>query len=360
MSKENKEILTSINNWEIQGRVLCIFDIHQNIEWAKAVIELERGNYDHILFGGDFFDSFWEPPRVSSVEETAKFVLEVQAGVYGPATCLLGNHDLTYLEVWRSTHLNRNPKYVLNYCSGYTNSKANKINKILTWTDWKKFKLFALCNGWLLTHAGLRANNFRPFMDPKKSLDVLEQEFNEAINHVTAFAHHLFAVGMESGGRCAFGGPLWCRPDTFEDELPYPQIFGHTHTGKGHVKQYARCFCIDGGQTTYAIINTDGKVNFKSARKMEINTGNHEHPYILEAATHSKHWTTSERIKACDDAIAKLNLSKNPESIEKFMEEGKILGKYIDEVESRENQALKNGETFIIETPEEYLKRLGQ
>jgi hypothetical protein len=308
---------------------------------------------------GDEFDSFWEPPKVASVADTARFVLEVQAGKYGPATQLLGNHNLSYLEAWRSASKFHTPKYLFNACSGYTNSKAKEISKVLTWNDWKKFKLFVLCNGWLLTHAGIRHNNFRPFVDAKRSLSVLEQEFNEAINHVNTFPHHLFAVGRDSGWRAEFGGPLWLRPDYFEDnEIPYPQIFGHTHTGKGNVKQYGRSFCIDGGQTSYAIIQPDGQVHLKSARKMETNEANFEHPYIIESATCSKHWTTSERIKACDEAIAKLNLSKNPKSIEQFMDEGKILGKYVDEVEKKENEAVKTGQTFTIDTPEEFLERI--
>lgn len=184
MTKENKETLISTNDWEINGRILCIADIHQNLSWAKAVIALEEGNYDHIVFLGDFFDSFWEQPKVAGIKETAKFVLDIQAGKYGPATCLLGNHDLGYLEAWRSTSKFQNPRYLFNGCAGYTNSKAHEINHLFKWQDWKKFKLFALCNGWLLTHAGLRHNNFRPFQSPIKSLAVLEEEFNQAVNHV--------------------------------------------------------------------------------------------------------------------------------------------------------------------------------
>lgn len=371
---ENNEISTLTNDWEINGRILCIADIHQNIEWAKAIIELEKGHYDHIVFLGDFFDSFWQPPKVSSVEETAQFVVEIINGVYGPSTLLLANHDLSYMEAWRSSSKFRNPKYLFNACSGYTNSKASEISKVLTWDNWKKFKLFALCNGWLLTHAGLRGNNFRPFMDGKKSLCVLEQEFNQAVNHINAFPHPLFVCGKDCGGPAEYGGPLWLRPDYFEDnEIPYPQIFGHTHTGKGMVKQYGRSFCIDGGQTSYSIIQSDGSIIHKSARKMETNESGLKYPFVIEDARVVKCQTTSERIAVIDEALAKLEAraKKDGKTLEQVIvnealvldvnnltEAEKLRVSELLEKESQEKE--KRGETIIYETPEEYLKRMGQ
>lgn len=303
MTKENKEILTSTNEWEIIGkRVLCISDIHQNLDWVAAILNAERGNYDHIVFLGDEFDSFWEPPKVASIKETANFIIEVQNGKYGPATQLLGNHNLSYLEAWRYSSKFRNPKFLFNACSGYTNSKSSAINTVLNWQDnWKKFKLFALANGWLLTHAGLRANNFRPFVSPEKSLRVLEEEFNQAINHVNVFPHHLFACGPSSGGTAVYGGPLWCRPNEFEDELPYPQVFGHTHTGKNAAIQLGRCFDIDGGQSTYCIIYPDSRLELKSIqREGDI--------WVAKPVEVKKMRTRSELEVACNSAIAKLDI----------------------------------------------------
>jgi 3',5'-cyclic AMP phosphodiesterase CpdA len=301
MTKESKEILISTNEWEVVGkRVLCIYDIHQNLDWATAILDLEKGNYDHIIFGGDYFDSFWEPPKVESVQNVAQFILEVFEGkIYGPATLLLGNHDLAYLEAWRATSQFRNPRFMFNACTGYSNNKASRINRVFKWEHWKKFKLFAVANGWLLTHAGLRHNNFRPFLSPEKSLNVLEQEFNEAINHVNAFPHHLFACGAESRGQAAFGGPLWCRPNEFEDELPYPQIFGHTHAGKHCAIQLGRCFDIDGGQSTYCIIHPDSRLELKSIqREGDV--------WVQKPVEIKKQRTRSELEAACNRAIVAL------------------------------------------------------
>lgn len=301
---ENKEISTSTNDWKISGRVLAVPDIHQDIEWAKAILHLEKDNYDHVVFLGDFFDSFWEPPKIASARKTAEFVVEIIDGKYGPSTICIGNHDVAYLEAWRASSKFRNPKHLLNYCSGYTNSKSSEINTVLTWAHWKKFKLFVLANDVLLIHAGIRHNNFRPFSDPERNLVCLEQEFNDAVNHITVKSHHLFAVGRESGGDAAFGGPLWLRPQHFEDnEIPYSQVFGHTHTGKGVVKQYGRSFCIDGGQTSYAIIHSDGRVEAKTCEKMEGNMANLEFPYIIETAKVQRWRTWSEQVSYIDNNL---------------------------------------------------------
>jgi len=307
MNRENNETLILTKSWNINDkRVLCLYDIHQNLNWVTKVLDFERGNYDHVVFGGDWFDSLHEPPMVASAYETAQFVLDIINGqLYGPVTLLLGNHDLAYLEAWRTTSKYRNPKFLFNNCTGYTNNKAAKINKVLKWEDWKQFKLFALVNGWLLTHAGLRANNFRPFMSPEKSLNVLEEEYNQAINHVNAFPHHLFLSGPDAGGRAAFGGPLWCRPNEFEDELPYPQIFGHTFAGLSHALQLGNCFDIDGSQTTYAIIHPDKRLELKSLEWNKEKKDYEPKPVVVK-----KQSTRAELESACNRAIAEIEKSE--------------------------------------------------
>ena len=261
--RENHEILTVNKPWNIHGqRVLVIPDCHQNIYWVKAILREEEGNFDVVVFLGDFFDSFKEPPEVYSIKETAQFVAELIEGKWGNAKVLLGNHDLAYLEAWRQSSKFRNPRQMFNACSGFSNNKSTAINTTLKWQEhWKKFNLFLVCNGWLLTHAGVRINYWHPLVDdPVYSLDKLYHQFDEAVDHVNAFPHPLFTCGMESGGRAAWGGPLWCRPDTFEDELPLPQVFGHTFSGDCGIFRLGRCINIDGGQTSYLFIEKNGEI----------------------------------------------------------------------------------------------------
>jgi hypothetical protein len=135
-------------------RVLILGDIHQDLNWAKLVIDTEKGNYDHIICLGDFFDSFWDYPRVVSVRATARFVIDLIAGKYGPSTVLLGNHDACYAESYKYNVKYTNPRQLYTACSGYTKNKAKDINGELELSDWKKFNLFCVCNGFLSSHAG--------------------------------------------------------------------------------------------------------------------------------------------------------------------------------------------------------------
>jgi len=254
--------------WKIDGvRALVLSDAHQRIDWVKAVLEQERGNFDHIVFLGDWFDSFNEPPIVSGVAETATFVKQMLDGAYGNATLLLGNHDIAYLEA--AYHLRRgySIKKLYNYCSGYTNNKAHKINDVLTIKDWRKMRLFTVVNGWLASHAGFRENNWRPFASVEENYEKLNTESEEALQLVHFGKHPLFAVGFSRGGSVALGGPIWADWNhDFEDNLPVKQIVGHTPK-HNTVRSIGGSYCIDGGQSTYAIIQPNGDISFGSIYK---------------------------------------------------------------------------------------------
>lgn len=50
--------------WEINADCVLVFgDVHQRVPWAKAVLDKEKGNYDHVVFLGDVIDTFESPPR---------------------------------------------------------------------------------------------------------------------------------------------------------------------------------------------------------------------------------------------------------------------------------------------------------
>lgn len=307
MNVSSQNLTNNIKPWNIAGqRVLVIPDCHQNIHWVKEVIEREKGNFDVIVFLGDFFDSIYTPPDVYTARNTAKFIIELIEGKYGNVKLILGNHDLAYLEAWKKTSKFKKPTTLLNFCSGYTNSKAVDINKNMDFNNhWRKFNLFLVVNGWLLTHAGIRANYWRPFITVGENLDKIYQEYEEAITLVNYQVNPLFVCGIESGGTARWGGPLWCRPNTFEDELPLPQIFGHTFSGKNQVKQLGRCFCIDGAQTVYVIINPDGALNFKSIDR------EYKGPYVEKPVNIEKYPTGNEirehALKALQEYTEQLN-----------------------------------------------------
>jgi DNA repair exonuclease SbcCD nuclease subunit len=224
------------------------------------VLEHEKGNYDHIVFGGDIIDSHDAPPAVSGARETARWYARL---IESPnTTVLMGNHDLPQFESHSHSRAHRHKRPLFNACSGFTHSKAIEFAKEMTHDLWRKVRLFCVANGWLLSHAGIQENSWQNHLAAETNLDRLWNEADEALEAAPFKPHRLFACGYNRGGDANYGGPLWLDWDTeFEDVLPYPQIVGHTHKLNAH-RRIGRSWCIDSG-TGYVIIAPDGTVEHK-------------------------------------------------------------------------------------------------
>jgi hypothetical protein len=78
-------------------KTLLIFDIHQNLPWAEAILAKEAGNFDRLVLGGDYF----YPTKhsvLTSARETALWLKGIPAR-FPDATIFLGNHDIPYVEM---------------------------------------------------------------------------------------------------------------------------------------------------------------------------------------------------------------------------------------------------------------------
>jgi len=54
-------------------KTIVIGDIHQRVDAVKSILKAET-DYDEVVFLGDWFDSFYEPPKVAGMEETAEYL----------------------------------------------------------------------------------------------------------------------------------------------------------------------------------------------------------------------------------------------------------------------------------------------
>ena len=268
--------------WEIVGkRVLTIPDWHQDLAWVKAILDRERGSYDHIVFLGDEFDSHRPDSEIVSVTEAALFVKELIDGKHGPVTLLLGNHTLAYMEAFYKASRHQTPQ-LRNICSGYSNSAAKKIAKVFMWADWRRFELFKLVNGRLLSHAGFLGDFWDRNESVEDNLHALYRESQEALENVAFKGSRFFRCGLYRGGNAFHGGPCWLDFDAeFVDELPLPQVVGHTNRKEDPVRQRGTSYCIDGGQSTYALIQPDGSIEFKSIVQTPISKTWVEEPVTI-------------------------------------------------------------------------------
>jgi len=254
------------------NKVLLFSDYHQNIKWVKHILELEKDNYDHIIFAGDEFDTHESTDKISGIKETARFAVDLVNGKFGPSTCLIGNHLLSYAESWFANSKYSHKHNIINSCSGFTNSKSIEINKIFKWEDYQKYQLFCEFGGYLISHAGFHPSFWNFYKTREENLNSLWDESKDSFNSISIKPSRLFGCGEARGGQLKAGGPCWLDflEEFTDNEEIGPQLIGHTQN-HNTIRFKGKSFCIDGGQTTYALLDSSGKIEFKSTISGELN-----------------------------------------------------------------------------------------
>lgn len=252
--------------YEVKSKsCLLIFDQHQDINWVKIILEKEQGNYDHIIWGGDWFDSFKSYPEVETVKNTAKFVVDIIEGKFGPSSLILGNHDCALYEAHKYSSVFQSPKHLYNMCSGFTKSKSVEISKVLKLQHWQQFHLFYVCNGFFISHAGLAQKFWNYYISKEENYDRLWEKCEESLKLINVCSHEILEPGFARGGKQTVGGIIW---NDFEMEFVdfeeiSPQICGHT-SQYNLIRKKGRSWCLDAMQTAYAILHDDGNLELKS------------------------------------------------------------------------------------------------
>ncbi len=253
--------------FEVKSKsALLIFDLHQDINWVKVILEKEKGNYDHIIWGGDFWDSFKSYPEVETVKNTAKFVVDIIEGKYGPSSIIQGNHCSAYREAYKYSSLFQSPKHLYHACSGFTKSKSVEISKVLKLEHWKQFHLFYVCNGFFISHAGLAQKFWNYYISKEENYDRLWEKCEESLKLINVCSHEILEPGLARGGKQIVGGLTWLDESEFVDfEECDPQIMGHSEL-YNCARKHNRSYILDGGQTIYGILRDDGKLEIKSTK----------------------------------------------------------------------------------------------
>lgn len=219
-------------------KTIVVPDIHQRVSFVEQLLKVET-SYDEVVFLGDWFDSFFEPPTVASFEETAKYLryLVMEHPNKSKFVFLLGNHDVSYIYQNKDSSTKSIHQTTDFYCSGFTKSKASKFRKVFYDENlrdnffYKNFKVVHQTQGFTLSHAGMHEKQIPYGKDP----DVV---INEIIPHVWknfrdyTTPHHwlLSGAGYYRGGDCPVGGLLWLdwHAEFEGSEAIGKQIFGHT------------------------------------------------------------------------------------------------------------------------------------
>jgi hypothetical protein len=199
-------------------KTLVIPDVHQRIHSVRKIL-IEEKNYDEVVFLGDWFDSFYEPPKVASFEETCEYLrhLALEHHNKDKFVFLLGNHDVSYIYENKDHSDKRISKTVKYYCSGFTASKAKKFRRQFFDRGLKDdfffehFKPAHKTQGWILSHAGLQPEHIPVGYDADRVVnellpDVWRNFRNLEYNHNWLIS----GAGIARGGWCKIGGLLWC------------------------------------------------------------------------------------------------------------------------------------------------------
>jgi hypothetical protein len=251
-------------------KTLVIPDIHQRVDFVKNVLENEK-DYDEVVFLGDWFDSFFDPPKVAGFEETCEYLkhLVLEHPNKDKFIFLIGNHDISYIYENRDYSVHRISKTLKYFCSGFTASKAKKFRRCFFDQGlkddffFKHFKIAHQTQGWTLSHGGISIRQF-PYgytldrfvnellPDVWKNYRNLEYNHNEIIS----------GAGYHRGGNQPIGGVLWLdwRAEFNSSIETGKQIVGHTTVKDPdciHMNTPLECWNID-TEKDYGII-IDGR-----------------------------------------------------------------------------------------------------
>ena len=211
-------------------KILVIGDIHGCTDWEQIVKDnLVYNNIDHVIFLGDYVDSFHiKPPEIL---KNLLNVIDFAKKHEDKCTLLLGNHDYAYI-------------HNITNITGYNYLYSEQYRQVF----YQHKDLFKIAWGYenpitykytLATHAGLAYKYWNFFIMPQitdtnsflsKLIDEPDKlPIHEVLNYMSDKSNILWKVGSPRGGS-GTGGILWADYlEIIEDRYPYiNQIFGHT------------------------------------------------------------------------------------------------------------------------------------
>jgi hypothetical protein len=273
-------------------KTLVIADIHQKIHIADKVLAAEK-DYDEVVFLGDWFDSFQEPPIVAGFEETCDYLrgLITDHPQRKKFVFLPGNHDMGYIfhnNGPSSRSVSRGGAY---YCSGFTRTKAKKFRHAFYDKGCQdaffiaNFKPAHQSQGFTFSHAGIHPAHIPVGQTVKSLVEDILPEVWKNFRRLDTQPHNwlLSGAGRARGGQCTVGGITWLdwHMEFVKDESLGRQIMGHTKLNEPDCRAMgtnAESWNLDTEQD-YAVI-TDGRLVTK--RLTELPNDAPRRPMTLE------------------------------------------------------------------------------
>lgn len=222
-------------------KTLVIPDIHQDLIGLQKIFKLENlESFDEIIFLGDWFDSFYEPPKVASFKDTCLFLRDLvcENQKNKKMVFLVGNHDLAYIYNNKKSGYSSVIQSVTYSCSGVTKSKISTFRQVFydkgLKDDWfvENFKIAHRSQGWLFSHAGIVDKQIPYLFTVEEVIDKLLPDVWLNFRNIAYRQNALIsAIGVARGGQDNTGGFLWL---DYHNEFHASsnigkQVFGHSY-----------------------------------------------------------------------------------------------------------------------------------
>ena len=258
--------MTPLLDFSPNRPVLVVPDVHQDLGFLDRAVALARREEATLCFLGDHADAINPQWRGEAALRAVAERLPELAETH-PHGCvfLAGNHDL---EALRMAHLRARFLLAGDEASvaklDAAQPAAPSYARLLgAWPSafLRTWGLAAVAHGFLLSHAGVsrRIWPWGASTEPALQVEAFIRGANAAWAGWLARGEEgpLFAIGPARGGRDApVGGVLWLDWDQeFVDDLPLPQLVGHTRGRDPRRKD--RSWCLDAAQTAVGLLDPD-------------------------------------------------------------------------------------------------------
>lgn len=218
-------------------RTLVIPDVHQRVPNVESALSKEA--FDEVVFLGDWVDSFYEPPQVTSFRNTCKFLrgLMFDHPEKDKFVFLPGNHDVQYIYQNKASSTAGIHAVSAYYCSGFSKVKAKHFRKefydkgIRDEHFVKRFKVAHKSQGYLMSHAGVMVEHLAYGETVDRLVDEVLPDVWANFRNLSYSRNYLISdVGHCRYGWAEIGGLLWL--DGRREFAASPdigkQLFGHT------------------------------------------------------------------------------------------------------------------------------------
>ncbi len=245
---------------------LVVPDVHQDLGFLQRAVTRAEREGAGLLFLGDHVDAIdphWNQP--AALRAVTRALPELAAAHRHGCRFVVGNHDVQAIQAarHRADLLLAGDGEQVAKLDHALPSAAGYGELLGAWTSefLRAWHIGTTLHGFVLTHAGVARRHW-PWgaaPDPAGQLAAFLSETQATWEKWlrTNEGGPLFQAGPGRGGHHApVGGPLWLDWDSeFVDDLPFPQIVGHTRGREPRRKD--RSWCLDATQTCVGLLDAD-------------------------------------------------------------------------------------------------------